>query len=437
MRNPYRTTKKKKHFLLFLVIVLICYLLYQIASKQVLSPTPSNLHNEIHANERESFVPTLRGKKVFFGITTVGLGSFWYLEHMIDSVRDLCEAGANVSFHITSSNCNPNILECAIKNQLGNETLQDNFSVDTISQLNERLRCRNPEGNLDLTIHLISPDWGKEICNNHRILFYEHIDEFDVFIHTEDDQLIRPTNVLAFMHEMEKVRQLVGDERLPDYSIGFVRYENQVGRFDNRRIVWEFEWDPELEMINHPGIEGRYFTSPPWHHQGMFMATRQQLIAWKTRAPDCHFHKIERRSGWHRERITGALDLYDEDYCNVTQLLPVDSFEDLLIHHMPNKNYYRSPLNIITTRNLHKMRINAMQSMDKNKQIWINDKGEYNGIKMINDERDPTKRMHFNLADYREYVVRGGRLTEKQLEFWEWEDPNAKKYYEMEVVWET
>jgi len=435
MINPYRTAKKSKSLFLLTVALIVIIVLYGAAIRFMNHPNPSNVDDQTNES-RASFVPTLRGKKIFFGITTVGLGSFWYLENMIDSVRDLCEAGATVSFHITSSNCNPYLIECEIKNQNGNETLEDNFSVETISHLNERLRCRNPEGSIDLTIHLVSPDWGKQICDHHRLLFYEHIDEFDVFVHTEDDHLIRPTHVIAFMHEMEKVRKLVGDERLSDYSIGFVRYENQVGRFDNRRAVWEFEWDSEVDMVNHPGIEGRYFTTPPWHHQGMFMATKQQLIAWKTRGPDCHFHKIERRSGWHRERITGALDLYNEEYCNVTQLLPLDSFEDLLIHHMPNRNYNRKPLNIVTTRNLHKMRMKAMQSINKSGKIWVDDKGEYNGIIMINDERDPTKPMHFNFTEYDEYVSRGGRLSEEQLVFWEWPDPNAQKYYEMEVRWE-
>ena len=53
----------------------------------------------------------------------------------------------------------------------------------------------------------------KQIVNHHRLLFYEHIDQdFDVFIHTEDDTLIRPTNIISFIEEMEKVRLLVGDE---------------------------------------------------------------------------------------------------------------------------------------------------------------------------------------------------------------------------------
>jgi hypothetical protein len=54
---------------------------------------------------------------------------------------------------------------------------------------------------------------SKQIVDHHRTLFYEHIDDgFDVFVHTEDDTLIRPTTVVSFMHEMEKVRLLVGDE---------------------------------------------------------------------------------------------------------------------------------------------------------------------------------------------------------------------------------
>lgn len=118
-----------------------------------------------------TFIPTLRNKKIFFEVVTVGSKQFSYLEDIIDVVRDLCEAGAHVSFHITSSNCDPNapmkkdedgniIDECPIRNQSSEDTDEDNFNVETISHLNERVRCRNPEGSLDTSIHLVSPDWG-------------------------------------------------------------------------------------------------------------------------------------------------------------------------------------------------------------------------------------------------------------------------------------
>lgn len=186
-----------------------------------------------------------------------------------------------------------------------------------------------------------------------------------------------------------------------------------------RRVIWEFKWGDEVDMVNHPSIEGRYFISPPWHHQGMFMATRLQFLAWKTRGPDCHFEKIERRPGYHTERISGALDLYDAEYCNVTQLLPLDSFEDLLVHHLPNQNNQRSPNKIIATRDVHKMRLWKMQDMDKEKKIWIDSDGKHNGINMFMDERNTSHRMHFDLQEFNEYVARSGRLNAKQIKYWD------------------
>lgn len=364
------------------------------------------------------FVPTLLGKKIFVEVTTVGSKQFAYLEIVLDSIRDICEAGAFVSLHITTTNCDPNAssdIECPLRGQTSEETVEDNFPVEIIDHLNERLRCRNPEGTLDTHIHLLSPDWGKQVVDNHRRLFYDNIDEgYDVFIHTEEDETIRPTNVIAFLHETEKLRRLVGNKRLGDYSIGFVRYENEMDHSEKKRVVWEFEWDPDVELVKHPGIEGRYFTSPPWHHQGMFMATRLQLLAWKTREPDCHFHKVERRPGYHTERISGCLDLYDVEYCNVTQLLPLDSFEDFLIHHIPDKNHKRSPQNIVRTIDLHKRRMRALHSDARM------DKRSYNGIKMYIDEIDPNKTVHFNLTAYNNYVQRGGILSEEELNEYEW-----------------
>ena len=75
------------------------------------------------------------------------------------------------------------------------------------------MKCRNPEGKWDVSVHLISPDWGKQTVDNHQRVFYENIDGgYDVFIHSEEDENIRLTNVLAFRHETEKLRKLVGGE---------------------------------------------------------------------------------------------------------------------------------------------------------------------------------------------------------------------------------
>jgi hypothetical protein len=89
----------------------------------------------------------------------------------------------------------------------------NNYSVEKIDQLNERMRCRDPDGSIDMNNRLISPDWGKQVVDNHRHVFYDRIDDdFDVFVHSEEDEMIRPTNILAFTDEINKLRKLVGIE---------------------------------------------------------------------------------------------------------------------------------------------------------------------------------------------------------------------------------
>ena len=197
-----------------------------------------------------------------------------------------------------------------------------------------------------------------------------------------------------------------------------------MSRKDKRRVVWEFDWDNEVETtIDHPGIEGRYFTTPKYHHQGMFMATREQLIAWKTREPDCKFDRPIRRYGYHRERTSGAMDLYDDEYCNVTQLIPLDSLEDFYIHHMPDKNYQRLPKRIFPTMDLHKRRMKVLlKNSNWEKKLWVDRYGRYNGIKMFIDERNKTLSLPFDLTDYHKYVKRGGMLSEEELVEWEWKE---------------
>mmetsp|Transcript_7480 Transcript_7480/g.8553 ORF Transcript_7480/g.8553 Transcript_7480/m.8553 type:complete len:486 (-) Transcript_7480:253-1710(-) len=456
MKIKIRPTSKRKKFLCRLLIrffivatpfLITGWILKQtFLFQKVQDPNPALIETKAGRHSKSAFIPTLRGKRIFFEVATVGLKQFSYLEDIIDAVRDMCEAGAHVSFHITSSNCNPNRKgdpgsieeedECPIKNQYSNTTKEDNFSVETISHLNERTKCRNPEGSLSVDIHLISPDWGKQIVDHHRTLFYENIENnYDVFVHTEDDTLIRPTTVLAFMHEMDKLEKIVGKQRITDYSIGFMRYENEMQSSSTdinwgggrRRVIWEFQWNKlKLPIVKHPNLNNRYFTSPPpYHHQGMFMATTAQLQAWKTRQPDCHFAKIEKRPAYHRERTSGALDLYDEEYCNVTQLIPVDAVDDLLVHHLPNKNHQRTPWKVKSTRDLHKMRLYHMQQQQKMQQkqkyhelkqgIYVDSNGKYNGIHLFKDERNSEHSMHFDLKDYDEYVERGGTLTDKEL----------------------
>lgn len=175
------------------------------------------LNSVDNSTETEEFIPTLRNKKILIEVTTVGQSQYIFLESALDSFRDLCESGAKVSLHITTTNCDPDPKpgdpECPLYGQSSEDTRENNYPVEKIDQLNERLKCRDPDGSLDVNIRLISPDWGKQVVDNHRRVFYDRIDDgYDVFVHSEEDETIRPTNILAFMHEMDKLKKLVGKE---------------------------------------------------------------------------------------------------------------------------------------------------------------------------------------------------------------------------------
>ena len=76
-------------------------------------PAPADNNKQQHESpplikrNHDTFVPTLRGKKIFIEITTVGLTQYAYFEMVLDSIRNICEAGAHVSVHVTTTNCNP------------------------------------------------------------------------------------------------------------------------------------------------------------------------------------------------------------------------------------------------------------------------------------------------------------------------------------------
>jgi len=93
--------------------------------------------------------------------------------------------------------------------------------------LNDRMRCNNPSPNAGMTMTLmLKPSRVRlHLVDFHRELFYERIDQYDVFIYTEDDIRISPKVVASYLHETKRVESLVGPEHANDFNVGIVRYE--------------------------------------------------------------------------------------------------------------------------------------------------------------------------------------------------------------------
>lgn len=89
-----------------------------------------------HSTNGNEFIPTLRGKKILIEVTTVGQSQYAFFENVLDGFRDLCETGAQVSLHITTTNCEPKKgAECPLYGQSPEMTLENNYSGEQNSLL--------------------------------------------------------------------------------------------------------------------------------------------------------------------------------------------------------------------------------------------------------------------------------------------------------------
>ena len=187
------------------------------------------------------------------------------------------------------------------------------YPVALIDMLNDRMRCNDPSPASGMTVTLLLKPASVRLhlVDFHRELFYERIEQYDLFVYTEDDIRISPKTIAAYLHETNRVSALVGPAHSSDYNVGIVRYEynfpeNVVITDKTRhatenvtRVYWEHLGKPIFEKavdkVEHEEL-GKLYVSMHLHHQGMYMATRELLKAWKERK-GCNFDVVKNRPG--------------------------------------------------------------------------------------------------------------------------------------------
>lgn len=330
---------------------------------------------------------TLDKQRILIAVASYKVKTYDKFEIMFDAYRDLCESGAVVDLVVYTAKPWP---------------------LHVLQNLNARGTCRNANGALNVSIRIKSKKWKEELVKFHRSLFYESLSDYDLFIYTEDDLLIRPAHVISFLDETRKLRDTVGDAHFTDYSIGFLRYEVQREK-EKQRVVYEFKWElksrqafDDQHVIHVPDSNQTYFNGGSSGHQGMYMATPRQLLAWKDRLPNCHFSNVSAdQGGGIRERIS-SLHLYDKAGCNVTQLIPTDSYQDFLIHHVASHQH----------EVLHKylprgVTFDTVSPLSISYAFPRRGEQNYSGVRMYDDEHHYTQDRQVNLTDYARYTSSG------------------------------
>jgi hypothetical protein len=393
--------------------------------------------NEDHSNDSGGGAyavnSILRGQRILVAIAAFDFSQLPHLEEVINSYHDVCIAGATVDVVIHATVAYP---------------------VTLIDLWNSRFTCP------DMTISIVLKDKSLRLhlVDCHRTLFYEKINEYDLFIYTEDDIRITPGTVATYLYETRRVADLVtaytdnnSKSKPSDYNVGIVRYEynypaNVVIDDKTRhatqnvtRVYWEHSGEKRPVVPNSvlgvkdKPLDQEYITMKN-HHQGMFLATRDLLLAWKDRGPKCEFDVIRDRPGKGSQPSEGTQRvwmssqmLYGGRHCGVKQVIPMEKFGALTVMHLPNKNYrrvgkYRKREFSDGTETFESPSSSLLTAMELHlalRQAWpAKPQFPYRGIKMIDEVTKPGDRsplLQRRMDEYVAFVGRGGVLSEYDM----------------------
>ncbi len=165
-------------------------------------------------------------------------------------------------------------------------------------------------------------DWVRQmdLFFAHTQVFANRLNNYDLFLYSEDDTLVTERNLLAF---------LAAAAVLPANEIpGFLRFERSPdGSSNYPEIHGHFHW--ELSSVRQRG--GYTFASFTNEHAACYVVTREQL----RQAIDSGGFLVEPHRGRYDMGCTAATDIYTQ--CGFQKLICVSRLDEFLIHHLPNK----------------------------------------------------------------------------------------------------
>ena len=155
----------------------------------------------------------------------------------------------------------------------------------------------------------------------HRQIFADRLDDYDLFLYSEDDTLVSERNLRAF---------LAAAAVLPANEIpGFLRFERgRDGTLNYPEVHGHFHW--EVSSVRKRG--GHTFAFFTNEHAACYVVTREQL----RRAIDSGGFLVDPHGGKYDLRCTAGTDVYTQ--CGMQKLLCISELDEFLIHHLPN-NY--------------------------------------------------------------------------------------------------
>ena len=134
---------------------------------------------------------------------------------------------------------------------------------------------------------------------------------------------------MAYLSESAKLNAAPDGDK---YVLGWQRFERNGIGHGAEHVMWENGLD------NYHGVEtgGRLYATMVNPHAGAWIATRDEL---KAHHKKCGILRIPKTAGSFTRVRAGGWNLYLN--CGRRKVLPVDGFNNFLIHHLPDKNWWQ------------------------------------------------------------------------------------------------
>jgi 2-polyprenyl-3-methyl-5-hydroxy-6-metoxy-1,4-benzoquinol methylase len=156
----------------------------------------------------------------------------------------------------------------------------------------------------------------------HRQLFIDNLNNYDLFLYTENDILITQQNIEAFL-DISKM--------LPENQVlGFVRYEvNQKNEILLTDIHYNYHWIAKSVQY----IQSKIFTQFNNKHSACYLLTQSQL---STAIKSGNYDNFPRISGAGGILEAASADPFID--CGLEKVICLSDIEHFLVQHLPN-NY--------------------------------------------------------------------------------------------------
>ena len=272
---------------------------------------------------------TIAGKNghipsLLFMIPTYTMNQFSSLQHVMDSMKDICNSGWNVTVHIQSSS-------------------GFGYDHERYPEVRDRLYCSFLEQYIPLYIEQYE-QIGFGLNSRHRVFLKEHVHEFDYVSFAEEDMLLTVSHLRAFQDFQAQFKAALPQTWIR-YTIGFLRYEDST--IDTERVSWEYM--PKLiHAVDMGPILGKYIVTNNLN-QAIYLFSQEQLLDLEQRCgfltdigQNAFYRELRRAMNKEWKYMAAGVSEWSSSFqqilqCGMRRVVPAGRIQDWMIHHTVDK----------------------------------------------------------------------------------------------------